>query len=128
MGRETFKTALAFESWPYTKPMIVLSTQLQQKDLPGHVADEVSVARSVAEVLKEGERRGWRRAFVDGGATIQSFLREGAIEDMFISRIAVLLGTGLPLFGSVGEDIRVQHLETRAFKSGLVQSHYQIFR
>lgn len=128
MGRETFKAALCFEPWPHAKPMIVLSAQLQQKDLPERVAGQVSVSRSVAEALKESERRGWRRAYVDGGATIRSFLRENAIEDMIISRIPVLLGSGLPLFGPTEEDIPLQHLETRAFRSGLVQSHYRIGR
>lgn len=126
MGRETFNVSLGFDPWPYDKPLIILSTRLQHSDLPGHLVDQVSIARSVSEALAEGERRGWRRAYVDGGATIQSFLREGAVHDMVITRIPVLLGEGLPLFGPLQRDIALQHQETRSFPSGLVQSRYGV--
>jgi dihydrofolate reductase len=126
MGRETFQVSLGFEPWPYDKPLIVLSTRLAANDLPSHLRDRVSIAGSVSEALTESERRGWRRAYVDGGATIRAFLRAGIIKDMVISRIPVLLGEGLPLFGPVDADIPLKHLETRAFPSGLVQSRYAV--
>ena len=74
------------------------------------------------------QRRGWRGAYVDGGALIQSFLRAGLIEDMMISRVPVLIGSGLPLFGALDEDIALEHLATTWFPSGLVQSHYRVRR
>ena len=126
MGRETFQVALGFEPWPYDKPLIVLSTRLATNDLPSHLRDRVSIAGSVADAVAESERLGWRRAYVDGGATIRAFLRAGIIKDMVISRIPVLLGEGLPLFGPLHADIPLKHLETRAFPSGLVQSRYAI--
>lgn len=126
MGRETFKVSLGFDSWPYDKPLIILSTKLQPQDLPHHLTDQVSIAQSVPEAIAEGTRRGWRRAYVDGGATIRSFLKEGLVQDMVITRIPVLLGQGLPLFGPLEADISVRHLETRSFPSGLVQSRYAV--
>jgi dihydrofolate reductase len=128
MGRATFDVSLGFEPWPYDKPIIILSSKLQHADIPGHLADQVSIARNVPEAREEAARRGWKRAYVDGGATIRSFLRVGAIEDMVITRIPVLLGTGLPLFGLVDTDIRLDHVETRSFPSGLVQSRYDVVR
>jgi dihydrofolate reductase len=128
MGRETFKVSLGFDPWPYDKPLILLSNRLQRGDLPGHLADQVSIARSVSEARAESECRGWRRAYVDGGATIRSFLREGAVQDMVITRIPVLLGEGLPLFGPLQSDIVLQHQETRSFPSGLVQSRYGVIQ
>jgi dihydrofolate reductase len=126
MGRETLKVSLGFDPWPYDKPLIVLSTGLQPTDLPRHLVDQISIARSVAEAVAEGERRGWRRAYVDGGATIRSFLNEGLVQDMVITRIPVLLGDGLPLFGPLEADVNLRHLETRSFPSGLVQSRYTV--
>ena len=42
------------------------------------------------------------------------------------TRIPVLLGDGIPLFGRLRHDIRLKHVGTRAFPSGMVQSEYII--
>jgi dihydrofolate reductase len=62
--------------------------------------------------------------YVDGGVTIQGFLRAGLIQRMTITRIPVLLGTGISLFGSVPPDIHLQHMWTKSYRSGMVQSEY----
>lgn len=71
-------------------------------------------------------RRGWKRVYVDGGQVIQSFLTAGLIEDLIITRIPVLLGSGRPLFGPLPNDVQLDHVETTAFPSGLVQSKYRV--
>lgn len=128
MGRATFDVALRFDPWPYDKPLLVLSRTLYPADIPSHLADRITTVRSVSDALTEGQRRGWDRVYVDGGATIRAFLDAGAISDMVITRIPVLLGTGLPLFGTVSEDIVLRHIATRSFPSGLVQSRYEVPR
>ena len=128
MGRATFDIALGFEPWPYDKPLLVLSRKLDPADIPSHLADRITIVRSVSDALAEGQRRGWDRVYVDGGATIRAFLDAGAISDMVITRIPVLLGTGLPLFGPMSGDFPLLHIETRAFPSGLVQSRYEVPR
>ena len=70
--------------------------------------------------------RGWNRVYVDGGQVIQSFLRAGLIADMVISRIPVLIGDGISLFGALEADMVFDHVETRSFPSGLVQSVYRV--
>ncbi|MGH9420560.1 MAG: dihydrofolate reductase family protein, partial [Thermoanaerobaculia bacterium] len=60
------------------------------------------------------------------GMTIQGFLEAGLIQRMIITRIPVLLGSGIPLFGPLSRDVRLQHIATRTYKSGLVQSEYMI--
>jgi dihydrofolate reductase len=62
---------------------------------------------------------------VDGGQIVQSFLREGLIADMVVTQVPVIIGAGRPLFGQTGRDISLTHVMTRAFPSGLVQSHYR---
>jgi dihydrofolate reductase len=126
MGRKTFEVSLGFEPWPYTRPLIVLSETLQPADMPPFLAGQIAIARSVPEALAEADRQGWRRAYVDGGATIRAFLAHGAVQDMVITRIPVLLGRGLPLFGALAADLPLRHIETRSFPSGLVQSCYAV--
>jgi hypothetical protein len=40
--------------------------------------------------------------------------------------VPVLIGDGVPLFGSLQHDIRLRHVATRHYPSGLVQSEYQV--
>lgn len=128
MGRKTFQVVLGFDPWPYNKPLIVLSTTLTAQDVPPHLAQQITLARSVPEALSIGQRLNWKRAYLDGGSAIQAFLRDGLVDDMIITTIPILLGDGLPLFGAQTADIHLRHMETRAFPSGLVQSRYQVNR
>jgi dihydrofolate reductase len=80
------------------------------------------------QLMEELKLEGWQRAYVDGGKIIQSFLREDLIEDLVLTRLPILLGEGIPLFGRIGRDIRLVHLETAAHASGFVQSRYSIPR
>jgi dihydrofolate reductase len=61
---------------------------------------------------------------VDGGVTIQRFLRAGLVDRLVVTRVPVLIGDGIPLFGSLPPDIRLRHVATRSYPSGLVQSEY----
>lgn len=127
MGRGSFEKARTFEPWPYTKPVIVLSKSLAQNDLPENLKGRVRLSdlspKAVMDMLAS---EGWRRAYVDGGKVIQSFLREGLIADLVVTQIPVLLGEGLPLFGPLNGDVSLTHLGTKTFPSGLVQSHYRV--
>ena len=126
MGRATFETALGFAPWPYDKPVLVLSRSWQPDDIPDTLRDRATLVSSVAEALAHAEARGWHHLYVDGGATVRSFLAAGQITDMVLTRIPVLLGTGLPLFGPLATDVNLRHTGTSAFPSGLVQSRYEV--
>lgn len=130
LGKSTFQTVSGFTPWPYEKrTVMVLSTTLSSSDVPATLRDSVSVtSEPPAKLLARLEREGFRHAYVDGGATIQSFLREDRIDEITITRIPVLLGSGIPLFGSLSADIPLSHLETASFPSGFVQSKYRVNR
>lgn len=127
MGRNSFEKVLEFDPWPYPKPVVVLSRSLGPSAVPPALAGKVEISALAPRALMQSlADRGWNRAYVDGGKVIQSFLRERLIADMIITRVPVLLGEGLPLFGPLGSDIALRHLETQAYPSGLVRSHYTI--
>lgn len=127
MGRGTYEKVLTFGGWPFAKPVVVLSGTLTDADLPAEFAGKARFSAAAPhEVMAELGADGWRRAYVDGGKVIQSFLREGLIRDMIVTRIPALIGEGIPLFGPTGGDIRLRHVETKAFPSGLVQSKYEV--
>ena len=70
--------------------------------------------------------KGAQHVYVDGGVTIQRFLRDGLVQRLIIPRVPVLIGEGIPLFGSLPQDVRLRHVGTQQYKSGLVKSEYQV--
>jgi dihydrofolate reductase len=128
MGRNTYEIVRAFKAWPYgAKPVVVLTSR--RLKIPEALKPTVSVmSGSVAEVLAKLRARGWRHLYVDGGVTIQRFLAAGAIQRMIITRIPVLIGQGIPLFGRLKHDIRLRHVATRDYPAGLVQSEYEVLQ
>jgi len=128
IGRGTFDTVLAFPTWPYgAKPVFVLSHR--PVDLSGLREGVVEqMAGEPADILARLEARGYRHVYVDGGITIQRFLRAGLIQKLVVTRVPVLIGIGIPLFGAVERDILLEHLATRQYPSGLVTSEYRVRR
>ena len=125
IGRKTFETVLSFDTWPYgEKPVYVLSTRALAAAPPGARVERMS--GPPAEVAAGLTARGVAHAYVDGGITIQGFLRAGLIQRLIITRIPVLLGAGIPLFGATDGDILLTHVATRQYAGGLVQSEYTI--
>jgi dihydrofolate reductase len=126
IGRKTFETVLAFDAWPYgTKPVVVLSKRPSALRAPdGAVCDMMT--GTPPEIVDRLSARGMKHLYVDGGVTIQGFLEAGLIQRMIITRIPVLLGSGIPLFGPLSHDVRLEHIATRSYPSGMVQSEYLI--
>ncbi|MBO9589346.1 dihydrofolate reductase family protein [Devosia sp.] len=129
MGRGTYEKVLTFDQWYYEKPVLVLSSSLDPASVPERLQGKVEIVNVTPEAAMDlAAARGWNRIYADGGKLIQSFLRAGFVEDMIISRIPILLGDGIPLFGPLDQDVGLEHIETKSFPSGLVQSHYRVQR
>jgi dihydrofolate reductase len=125
IGRKTFETVLSFDTWPYgEKPVFVLSSRPLDPAPAGAVVERVTGPPS--EIVSALGARGFRHVYVDGGATIQGFLRAGLIQRLVITRVPVLIGAGIPLFGTLPQDVVLRHIGTRQFASGLVQSEYEV--
>jgi dihydrofolate reductase len=79
-----------------------------------------------AEIVSRLAATGAQHLYIDGGVTIQGFLRAGLIHRLIITRVPVLIGEGIPLFGPVPGDIQLRHIATRQYRSGLITSEYQV--
>jgi dihydrofolate reductase len=124
MGRRTLETVLGFGRWPFTKPVFVLSTR-PLPPLPQGVVVE-RLEGEPADIVAQLQARGIGSIYVDGGITIQRFLEAGFVDRLIVSRVPVLIGSGIPLFGPLTHDIVLRHVATRQFASGLVQTEYSI--
>ena len=127
MGRNTFEAVLSFGAWPYEKRVIVLSRSLQQ--LPDNLPPTVELrCCDPQQITDELKKSGVRGLYIDGGKTIQQFLNAGLIDELIISQVPVLIGSGIPLFGPLSMDVKLIHLQTTSFKNGFVQSRYQVIK
>jgi len=126
IGRKTFETVLAFDAWPYgDKRVVVLSSRpVDFSSVVGGVVEQMG--GTPAEIVAQLAATGAHHLYIDGGITIQRFLRDGLIQRVIITRVPVLIGDGIPLFGSLPHDVRLRHVATRSFPSGLVQTEYEV--
>src|SRR5215210_4805230 len=112
IGRKTFETVLTFNTWPYgEKPVFVLSTR-PLAPAPARAKVE-RLSGDPAEIVSQLAARGIQHIYVDGGITIQGFLNAGLIQRLIITRVPVLIGSGIPLFGPLTRDIALTHVATR---------------
>lgn len=126
IGRKTFEIVLALPEWPYgDKRVVVLSSRpVDLSKVSGGVVEHMS--GPPAEIVAKLAASGVQHIYVDGGITIQNFLRAGLVQHLTITRVPVLIGEGIPLFGSLPRDVRLRHVTTQHYPSGMVKSEYEV--
>ena len=125
MGRKTFETVCSFDcDWPYCKPISVLSNSM--KSIPeGYEGIAELISGSLPAVIEVIQQKGHEYLYIDGGVTIQNFLKEDLIDELIITVIPILLGGGTPLFGELSKPMEFEHVKTETFLNAIVQNHYR---
>jgi len=123
MGRNTFDLVLNFGKWPYTKPVFILSKSI--KEIPDKLRGKAELIQGNLEnIIETLKSKGFENLYIDGGKTIQSFLNQGLIDELIITRIPIILGSGIPLFIEMDSDLKLEHIETEIINNSLVKSRY----
>ena len=130
MGRATYEFVASTGQWIYEgKRVIVLSSSMSDDDVAHHLRSKVEIlSMKPRELGAKLESDGSRVVYVDGGVTIQRFLRAGMISELILTRVPVLIGSGIPLFGGLDADVHLTHVSSKSFSNGMVQSKYTINR
>lgn len=124
MGRGTYEKVLTFPSWLHEKKVFVLSATIKQ--VPDTLQGKVTVlSMKPGELLDYLSKGGFSNIYVDGGNVIQSFLKEDLIDELIITKVPVLIGSGIPLFGFLESDLEFNHLRIDVLSGGLVMSRYE---
>ena len=125
MGRTTFETVCSFDvAWPYEKPVFVLSSTLHE--IPeSHKGKAFLVKGSLQDILRQIHEQGFHRIYIDGGTTIQNFLKADLIDEIVISTIPVMLGGGAPLFSDLPQHMEFELVKTRTYLDQINQAHYK---
>jgi len=126
IGRNTFDKVMTFDAWPYPDMrVVVLSNRaIDTSAIAGARVERMS--GSPPEIISRLAADGAHHAYIDGGITVQQFLRAGLIQRLIVTRVPVLVGQGIPLFGSLPHDVKLRHVATQAYASGLVKSEYEV--
>ncbi len=128
MGRRTFEVVRPFKEWPYGKTPVFVRTH-RPLDLPPDYPHPVhATSGDPADVIAQLAQRGLHRLYVDGGRTIQDFMNAGLIDRIIVSRVPVLIGSGISLFGPLSRDLRLEHVATKVWPGGMVRTEYLVKR
>jgi len=127
MGRKTLDIVLSFGvDWPYEGTRVIVLSRTMQ-EVPEELAGKIELYNgSITALANRLRSEGSKRVYVDGGTTIQSFLRDGLVTDITVTRVPVILGEGIPLFGPVKAPITLKHIQTADIGSSFVASKYHI--
>ncbi len=127
MGRSTFEFVAGFDGeWPYSKPLVVMSTTLTE--LPERAVDTELTAKAPADLCAELTARGWSRLYVDGGAVVASFHEAGLLDELIVTVLPVVLGDGVKLMGGLVEPAWLTLQSSEAFDNDFVQLRYTVGR
>jgi dihydrofolate reductase len=119
VGRRTYEQMLRFPEWPHPD----WPTWVCSRTNPPAERSDVHVTSAAPEaLLDELHRAGHRRVWLVGGGMLAGAFRErGLLDEVILSLIPVLLGSGLPVFGGTGPQQPLDVAETRTYPSGIVQ-------
>ena len=124
IGRGTFKKVLTFPSWPYDKKVFVLSNSIKQGS--DELKEKVTVLSiNPLKLLSYLSGLGFSSIYIDGGTVIQNFLKEDLVDELIISKVPILIGNGIQLFGQLNTDLKFKHIQTQVQSNGLVRSYYE---
>nr|AEA07651.1 putative dihydrofolate reductase [uncultured bacterium] len=130
IGRKCMEKIASFnlspEQWPYGDiPIYVLSKTVRYA--PESLRNRVSMfSGDIPALLGRLTSDGYKHAYVDGGATITSFIQFGLLDEICVTQVPILLGDGLPLFGKIGRQIKLENAEATVFSNDFIQWKYCI--
>lgn len=125
IGRKTYEEVLGFGvEWPYQGKKSYVFTA--DSEFTTETPDTEVVNELTPEFitqLQEAESDIW---LVGGGKLIASFLKLGAVDDILVSIIPVMLGNGIPLFPEIHKDAKLQLVSCESFRNGVVNLSYRL--
>lgn len=130
MGRGCMEKLASFnlspEQWPYGSIRIIALSK-SVKEVPDNLKNKVEIySGDIATLISALEEAGFKQAYIDGGATITSFLKAKLINEITITQAPILLGDGKPLFGVISQKIKLKNAKATAFANDFVQVTYEV--
>ena len=130
MGRKCMKMIsnmnLTPEQWIYGDMRIVVLSNTV-KEPPENFRGKIEMySGDIKDLILQLESSGFKHAYIDGGSTITSFIKLKLIDEMIITKIPVLLGEGIPLFGKIKQGVKLENAEATAYQNDFIQIKYSV--
>jgi len=126
MGRKTFEVVKSFDPWPYSKKVFVLSNSISE--IPTCLDDKVEIIQGcIDNVIISFKEKEYKSIYVDGGQLIKSFMAKDMIDEMILSTVPIVLGSGKKLFDEPVGFQQYRLLAHEVFPNGIIKAKYQKF-
>ncbi|MBI1378949.1 MAG: dihydrofolate reductase [Frankiales bacterium] len=124
MGRGTYDHIAGIDPVPYGgRPVEVFTSRP-----PAPREGVAFVAQPASDAVARWTVQGVRNVYVDGGELIRQFLAIGAVDDLVVTVVPLILGEGLALFPPSGVETPLRLTGTQSWPSGMVQLRYAVAR
>jgi dihydrofolate reductase len=124
MGGQTYRDILSMDVlWPYKDKIAYVITRnpMSEKENIRFITE--NVVESIAELWKEEGKNIW---LVGGSKLVTMLLNQDMIDEMIITIIPVILGSGILLFPDNPKESGWSIKENETYKNGVFQITYKI--
>lgn len=126
MGRKTYDAIEQFDEWPYGNRRVFVLSSSQKLGISSRWKDHITVVNTpIPALLDDLEHGGSRHAYVDGGSVIQALIEADRLDEITITTVPVLIGSGISLFGQLKRDIQLELIHATSYSDGMTQSVYR---
>ena len=123
MGKTTYDQVLTFGEYPYKDKKSFVFTKTSENN-----NDYVTFLSDVEKFVKDGFPGAGKNVWIVGGSKIiESFLKQGAVDEIILNVVPVILGRGITLFQNSDDKIKLELVKTEKFGQ-LVNLHYKVIR
>ena len=126
MGRSTFDFVMeAAVDWPYGETPVFVATH-RSLQVPDELRGLVhAISGSPEQLVHQRGEQGIEQVYVDGGNLAQQFFRAGLVDEVTLTIVPRLIGSGIRIFDELREDQHLVHDSTTTFPNGYVQLTYR---
>lgn len=124
MGKKTYDQVLTFGAYPYKdkKSYVLTRNDTQSND------ENIQFVNNVEKLTKNHLTSPGSDVWLVGGAEIiTTFMNLGFIDEIILSIIPVVLGSGIPLFTNIEKEAKLQLIKTTEYDA-LVELHYKVLK
>jgi dihydrofolate reductase len=121
LGRNTYDSVRGFTEWPFgNKPVYVLTN----RPLVPAFGERV-LQGDIERVLQAAQSSSGGTIYLDGGDVVRQAMRKNLVDELTLSWVPVVLGSGIRLFEGGLPRSRWKLTGTRLLESGMVQASYR---
>ena len=122
MGRTTFEPAITADRWPWADLDVFVLASRRPSGTPDRVVVDSDPRRLLEKV--RAANHGGDVHLVGGPRTIETFRRLGALDELGLIVLPLLLGAGMQLTPSVSTDAALTLKSERVLPTGAVEIAY----